>query len=790
MPVLRRIGRLLCIIGSLMVCADVSHAQGPATPLIVPPAPQGAPGVIGAPTPSVRGQSLPTGPLISELFVEGTRRIDPTTVISYMTVKEGDQYTADQVNKSLKKLYATGLFRDVTINLEGSILTIRVVENPVINRIAFEGNKSLEDDALNLEIQLRSRIVFTRTRVQQDVKRILELYRRSGYFAAVVEPKVIQLEQNRVDLVFEINEGVKTGVKQISFIGNQEFSDSNLKEVILTRVSRWYRFFSSADTYDPDRLTFDRELLRRFYLEHGYADFRVISAVAELTQDGTGFFITFTIDEGPRYKFGKIQVESKIKEVDPKFLYPAVKAEKGDWYNSKTVESDIVKITTEVGNRGFAFINIRPVVKRDTKTRIIDITYSVQEGPKTFIERIDIRGNVRTLEQVIRREFRLVEGDAFNAAKLRRSKQRIRNLGYFSKVDVIKKPGSARDKTVVEVDVEEQSTGELTVGAGFSTSDGLLGEVSLRERNLLGRGQDLGVKARVSSRSQSYKLSFTEPYFWDRQLAAGFDIFRTTRDRGSQSGFDEKRTGGALRVGYSINEEWSHHLNYGLERQDITNVQSDASQFIRAEEGNKIKSSLGHTLTLDTRDSRQEPTEGYIFRLSNTVAGLGGDIRNVRSTLKAQYFYQFAKQWVGTVKGEYSRVFGIGQDVRVLDRYSLGGDSFRGFNTSGIGPRDRSTNDALGGLTRAVGTAELVFPLGLPEELGINGALFTDIGTVFGTDESSDLIQDESEPRITVGAGISWKSPMGPMRMDFGYPIKKADFDKTEVFRFSFGTRF
>jgi len=770
--------------------ANVSYAQGPATPLIVPPSPQGAPGPRAAPTPAVRSQALSSGPLIRELIVEGTRRIDPATVMSYMTVKQGDHYTTDQVNKSLKKLYATGLFRDVTINLESNTVTVRVVENPVINRIAFEGNKELEDDALNLEIQLRPRVVFTRTRVQQDVKRILEIYRRSGYFAAIVEPKVIQLEQNRVDLVFEVNEGAKTGVKQISFIGNKEFSDSNLKEIVLTRVSRWYRFFSSADTYDPDRLTFDRELLRRFYLEHGYADFRVISAVAELTQDGSGFFITFTIDEGPRYKLGAIKVESKIMEIDPKLLYPMVKAETGKWYSSKTVESDIVRITNEVGNRGFAFIDIRPIVKRNPKTRIIDITYSVQEGPKTFVERIDIRGNVRTLEQVIRREFRLVEGDAFNAAKLRRSKQRIRNLGYFSKVDVNKKPGSSRDKTVVEVDVEEQSTGELTIGAGFSTSDGLLGEVSLRERNLLGRGQDLGVNARVSSRSQSYNMSFTEPYFLDRQLAAGADIFRTTRNRGNQSGFDENRTGGALRMGYRINEEWSHSVKYRLELQELTNVEDDASVFIKAEEGDSVKSAIGHTLTLDTRDNRQEPTEGYILRLSNNLAGLGGDIRNLSSTVKAQYYYRFAKQWVGTVKGEYSRIFGIGQNVRVLDRYNLGGDSFRGFDTAGIGPRDRNSNDALGGLTRAVGTAELLFPLGLPEELGIKAAVFSDIGTVFGSEENSNIIQDETEPRITVGAGIAWKSPLGPLRVDFGYPIKKTDFDKTEFVRFSFGTRF
>lgn len=784
----------LFAVAGLGALAIDSHAQGagPGTgaPIIVPPAPQGAPAPSAAPTPRVRSQSLPQGPGIKEIIVEGTRRIDPATVHSYMTVKEGDPFSADQINRSLKKLYSTGLFRDVTINREGPNLVVRVVENPVINRIAFEGNNKLEDDALNLEIQLRPRVVFTRTRVQQDVKRVLELYRRSGYFASVVEPKVIQLEQNRVDLVFEINEGQQTGISQISFIGNKEFSDSELQKVILTRISRWYRFFSSADTYDPDRLTFDRELLRRFYLERGYADFRVISAVAELAEDRSNFFITFTIEEGTRYKFGNIQVESKIKEVDPKLLHPLVKADRGDWYNSKKVENDVVNITNEVGNRGFAFIDVRPVVKRDIKARIIDITYSVQEGPKTFVERIDIRGNVRTLDRVIRREFRLVEGDAFNAAKLRRSRQRINNLGFFSKVEVNKKPGSARDKTAIEVDVEEQSTGELSIGAGYSTSDGPLGEVSLRERNLLGRGQDLGINGRVSARSQTYRLSFTEPYFLDRELAAGADVFRITRNRGSQSGFDEERNGGALRMRYRINEEWTHRLVYQLELQNLTAVQSDASQFIRNQRGEKLKSSVGHTLTFDTRDSRQAPTEGSILRLTNTFAGVGGDIRNLASTLKAQYYYPFGRQWIGTVKGELSHIFGIGQDVRVLDRYNLGGDNFRGFDNAGVGPRDRLTDDALGGLTRAVGTAELSFPLGLPDELGLSGALFTDVGTVFGVEEDSNIIDDEAGPRVTVGFGLGWKSPLGPLRIDFGYPILKRDFDKTEFVRFSFGTRF
>ena len=791
----RVLGASLIVVAGLVAFAAGSRAQGVGSstvaPIIVPPTPQGGVGPSPEPVPrAVTSSPVRSKTGIKEIIVEGTRRIDPATVLSYMLVKSGDVFSPEPINRSLKKLYGTGLFRDVTINKEGSNLVVRVVENPVINRIAFEGNKELENDALNVEIQLRPRVVFTRTRVQQDVERLLKLYRRSGYFGAVVEPKVIQLEQNRVDLVFEINEGAETGISQISFIGNKEFSDGALQDVILTRVSRWYRFFSSSDTYDPDRLTFDRELLRRFYLEHGYADFRVISAVAELAPDRTNFFVTFTIEEGARYRFGTIDAESKINEVNPRILKPSIKSKEGDWYDSKKVESDVVRITNEVGNRGFAFIDVRPIVKRDSKNRKISIMYSVQEGPKTFVERIDIRGNTRTLDRVIRREMRLVEGDAFNAAKLRRSRQRINNLGYFSNAKVNKKPGSAKDKTVLEVDVEEQSTGELSIGAGFSTSDGPLGEMSLRERNLLGRGQDLGVSGRISAVSQTYKLSFTEPYFLDRELSAGADIFRNTRDRADQSGFDEQRTGGTLRLGYSITEEWSHGIRYQLERQELTGLQSDASQFIKTQEGEKLKSSIGHTLTFDTRDNIQSPTEGLVARLSNNFAGLGGDVRNLSSKLKAQYFYPFGKQWIGSVSGEVGHIFGIGQDVRVLDRLNLGGDNFRGFDTSGVGPRDRSTGDALGGLTRVVGTAELRFPLGFPDELGVSGALFSDVGTVFGTEENSSLIDDVADPRVTVGFGVGWKSPLGPLRVDFGYPIVKQDFDKTEFVRFSFGTRF
>ena len=406
-----------------------------------------------------------------------------------MVIKEGDPFEPTRVNQSLKALFATGLFSDVTLSRQGDDLVVRVVENPIINRISFEGNARLDLELLQNEVQLRPRIVYTRTRVQNDVKRLLDLYRRTGRFAATVEPKIIQLPQNRVDLIFEIDEGALTGIRRISFVGNREFSDRALREVIQTTETRWYMFLTSNDTYDPDRLTFDRELLRRYYLQNGFADFRVASAVAELSPDRKDFFITFTIEEGKRYKFKKFDVISKIKDVDPKDLIAVIEAESGDWYDAEAVDRAVTTLTNAVGDKGFAFVNVRPQVQRDRKKNLINIIFDIREGARVFVEKIDIDGNVRTLDKVIRREFKIVEGDAFSSTKLRRSRTRIQNLNYFSRVEVNNIPGSTPDKTIVKVEVAEKSTGELSLGAGFSSSAGVLADIKLRERNLLGRGK-------------------------------------------------------------------------------------------------------------------------------------------------------------------------------------------------------------------------------------------------------------------------------------------------------------
>ncbi|MEQ8708393.1 MAG: outer membrane protein assembly factor BamA [Rhodospirillales bacterium] len=730
--------------------------------------------------------------LIEEVVIEGAQRVEPETVKSYMTVQPGDDVQSRRVDDSLKALFATGLFADVSFRLDGNRLVVTVVENPIINRIAFEGNRRIKDDVLETEVQLRPRVVYSRTKVQSDVERLLEIYRRSGRFAATVDPKVITLDQNRVDVAFEIDEGPLTTVSSIRFVGNKTFDDSDLRELVATKEEAWYRFLTTADTYDPDRLTFDRELLRRFYMSEGFADFRVLSAIAELTPDRQSFFITITVDEGPRYKFGTIDIVADLPKFDKSMIDPELLTPDDDWYNADIVEKTIEKLTDAVGTLGYAFVEIQPRIRRNKDELKIDITYEIQEGPKVFVERVNITGNFRTQDKVIRREVQLVEGDAFSSAKLRRSRQRIRNLGFFEKADVQHSPGSTEGQTVVDVEVSEQSTGELSLGAGFSTLDGPLVDIGIRERNLLGRGQDLRASVTIAAERSQVDLGFTEPYFLDRELAAGFDLFRIVRDRQTASSFDEKNTGGRLRAGYVLADDLTHSVNYTLEAKEISDLASDVSQFIARDAGTSYVSSVGHRLTYDKRDNRIKPKEGYVTRLSNDLAGLGGSVRYLRSVVEAQRYFNLNDDDLileTSLKGGY--IFGIGDDVQVLDRFFVGGTDLRGFADSGISPRDILTDDALGAKWMYAGTVQLTFPLGLPSELGITARVFSDFGSNGGTDDSpASLVNDEASFRMAMGAGIGWESPLGPINVDIAVPVLDESYDKDELIRLSFGTRF
>ncbi len=737
-------------------------------------------------------QSILSGGRIEAIRVEGTQRIEAATVRSYMRVNPGDPFDPVRLDDSLKNLFATGLFADVRLERDGNTLIVVVSENPIVNRIAFEGNQRIDDDTLAQEIELRPRVVFTRTKVQSDTSRILEIYRRSGRFAATVEPKVIQLEQNRVDLAFEINEGPLTSIRSINFIGNREFSDSTLRDEVTTTEASFWNFFTTSDTYDPDRLTFDRELLRRFYLNEGYADFRVVSVIAELTPDQQDFIVTFTVEEGPRYKFGKIGLETGLRNLDPETLRNEVTTEEGDWYDASSVDKTIEVLTDSVGDLGYAFVDIRPRVQRDRENLTIDIVYDIQEGPKVFVERIDIEGNTRTLDRVIRREFRLVEGDAFNTSKLRRSRQRVQNLGFFKTVTVENEPGSAPDRTVIKVAVEEQSTGDITFGAGFSSSDGPIGNIGIRERNLLGRGQDLRLGFTLAGEATELDFSFTEPYFLDRNLAAGIDLYRTTDDRSDESGYEEERLGGSLRAGFDITDEVRNVVRYTLENRDITDVDGGASLLVRSEKGATLRSGISNELTYDTRDSRFDPREGIISSLRTEIFGLGGDASFIRTSISAGYYYTVYEDYTISVRGSGGTIHGIGEDTRISDRFFKGGGSPRGFEYGGIGPRDGNTNDALGGKNFYTGTVEASFPLDLPFDLDIRGRVFTDFGAAWDIDDNSIPVnlQDSSSPRVTVGTGISWNSPFGPVVVDLGVAVIKEDFDETELFSFSFGTQF
>jgi len=772
--------------------------------------PQRATGQTAVPGPPVTQMGAGT---ITDIRIEGAQRIEPETIRSYLLIQPGDAWDDELVDKSLKALFATGLFADVNLRRVGNTLVIRVVENPIINRIAFEGNNKIDEKDLTAEIQLRPRVVYTRTRVQNDVNRILDLYRRHGRFGATVEPKVIQLSENRVDLVFEINEGQYTGVRSLNFVGNHQFSDSKLRSILQTKESRWYRFFTSDDSYDPDRLTYDRELLRRFYLTEGYADFRVVSAVAELTPDRDGFIITFTLDEGERYRFGKIDVNIKLKDLPPEEVLPLLTVHTGDWYDAEAVEKSISVLTDALGNRGYAFVDVKPNITRNREDHTVDITFDVQEGPQVYVERIDIVGNVRTLDKVIRREFQLVEGDAFNTTKMQRSQTRIKNLGFFKKAEVTNSPGSAPDKTVVTAEVEEQSTGELSLGLGFSTTDGPLADINIRERNFLGRGQDLRIGTVVSFRSQQVDLSFTEPYFLDRNIAAGFDLFeiKTSPTQNFFSGvtppYQQFSYGGALRSGYQITDNLRQTLKYTARSDNITNIQSNTSLFIALQAGQHTTSEIGQVLLYDRRDDRLDPTSGFYASIGNDFAGVGFGVDYVRNKVNAGYYYSVAPEWVLSLTGEAGYIFGWnGQQVLLQDRFFVGGDNLRGFQSAGIGPRDTTSGDALGGQKYYLGSVTLGVPLGLPKELGLSGRVFTDFGTLYHLEPTTLTLTPAQSAaaggqtqltavqspaiRASVGFGVSWKSPVGPIRLDIAYPVRKESFDKTQFFRVSFGTRF
>jgi len=788
--------------------AASAMAAMPAMAQTPPPQRPAAPVTIAA--------SEPT--LIRTIQVQGNQRVEPNTVASYLLFAPGDPYTDDRVDMSLKTLYATGLFADVQIGLEGGNVLITVVENPIINRVVLEGNKALKTDKITDEIEAEPRAIFSRASVQSDVQRIIELYRQSGRFAASVEPKVVQQPQNRVDLIFEVTEGPKTGVKRINFIGNNEFSDGTLRSEIATSETKWFDLFGSNDNYDPGRLEFDREQLRTYYTDRGFADFRVVSAVAELTPDQEDFYITFTVDEGEEYRWGDVEVATEIADLNEDLLRGLITVESGDLYRASDVETAIDALNFSAGTSGYAFVDIQPDIKINRDTKTVDLIFNLEEGPRVYIERIDIVGNTTTLDYVIRRELELAEGDAFNRILVDRSRNRVRALRYFENVEVTETEGSTPDRAVVEVKVTEQPTGELAFSAGFSSADAFLVDLSIIQRNLRGRGQLAQFVVRASSRRREIDLRFTEPRFLGRNLAAGIELFNVDFDL-REAGFRQTRRGGQLSLGFPLTEYSRLLLRYALREDDVFVENIDCDLILAdpslnpfqantcLQEGGRISSILGYSFFWDRKNDPIEPTGGFDLSLTQDLAGIGGDVQYLRTDLRATAYQGLIDDFVGTLslEGGYIEGWG-GEGVQIGDRFFKGTNDFRGYDNLGIGPRLIQRNDvtgetrrlqALGGNAYALASAEISFPLPIPN---LEGSLFIEAGTVGLIDEEfqfsttangfTTFTEDSLAIRSMLGASIFWQSPFGPLRFDFTQPLRKFDFDERKSFNFTQRTRF
>ena len=864
----------------------------------------------------------PVQRVIKTLRVEGSQRIEPDTVLSYTKLRAGQSYTNETLDQAIKDLYASDLFADVQVSgAESGEIVLRIRENPIINRVIFEGNKRLKQDKIDKEIKLKPRQIFTRTAVRQDVARIIELYRRQGRFAAVVEPKQVSLDQNRVDVVFEISEGPKSKVRQINILGNEVFSDDKLRGEMATKQSRFFRLLSSATSYDQDRLAYDQQKLRQFYLTQGYADFRVTSAVAELTPDKRDFIITYVVEEGSRYKFGDVTVDSEIRDFDNKKLAASLPMKKGDWYDAKKVEDSVDSLSQSAGLFGYAFTDVNPEFNRDKDTLTMGINFNIAQQQRSYVERVDITGNTQTQDKVIRREIRLAEGDAFNSFQMKRSQDRINSLGYFQdKFEIKPEQGSSPDRVVLNAAVEEKSTGELQLSAGYSSLERFIVQASITQRNFRGKGQELRLGVNYSSYSKSIEAGFTEPYLFDKNIAVGFDVFRRDYNSFNYLGTDRRTTysqvstGFQLRAGVPLTEYWSLSGRYGLSYDEVgldkgsfftdTNLDGirgnsaadtcdilQAGRYLCEALGNRWTSSIGYSLIYDSLNSRLRPTAGQRFAFSQDFAGLGGDVKYIRTRAEGSKFFNVGSGFVFSVQGEggYIRSLeksrGVGIDkVRITDRFYLGEPQFRGFDIRGVGPRvqripydtvngkqvlvtDRNQiqDDALGGNAYYLARAELEIPLGSgARELGLRPSIYVQAGSLFSikrplptavfpvaadgtvlpittqlfdssgnklyqvpqTDTTNPLAVTpcssgygttlatcagtsvntlyqtstppfkevfyggSAKPRLSVGIGVNWNSPFGPLRIDVAKALLKQDGDDSKLITFNVGTQF
>jgi outer membrane protein insertion porin family len=798
---------------------------------------------------------------VSSIQVEGNRRVELETIRSYFKPGPGGRLDQAQIDDGLKALIETGLFQDVKISQAGGRLVVTVVENPVIGRVAFEGNKKVKDEQLSAEIQSKPRGTLSRPMVQSDAQRIAEIYRRSGRYDVRVNPEIIEQPNNRVDLVFTITEGSKTGVKSVEFVGNSAYSSYRLKDVIKTRESNLLSFLGGADVYDPDRVEADRDLIRRYYLKHGFADVQVVAALTEYDPDKKGFLVTFKIEEGQQYRVASVNFQSSISTLDGNALRSFSRVNVGSLYNAEALEKSVEEMQIEASRRGYAFAIVRPRGDRNFEAHTVSITFAIDEGPRTYIERINVRGNTRTRDYVIRREFDLSEGDAYNRALVDRAERRLKNLDFFKSVKLVTEPGSSSDRVILIVDLEEKSTGDFSVSGGYSTTDGALAEVSISERNFLGRGLFAKASVTYGQYARGLTLSFVEPYLLDYRVALGLDVSYHEQLANSYISYGTKTLGFSPRLGFALREDLSLQLRYSLYQQSITlptaldncnnlagpaffptptyintvlggvdptgNAQAgllpgclsdgESSLPVRQElaNGPTWTSSLGYSLDYNTLDNNKNPTDGLLIDFKQDFAGVGGDVSYLKTQIDGKYYTPLVADIVGLIHVQSGMLNSIGNSqLRMLDQFQMGPNLVRGFAPNGIGPRDLTfypytgTGDALGGTKYWGVSAELQMPFWfLPKEVGLKGAVYADAGSLWDyqgptswaatgevnspTCPTCGMQYDDSNiVRTSVGVGLIWQSPFGPLRFDYAVPLSKGKYDVVQQFKFGGGTSF
>ena len=738
--------------------------------------------------PSSFGQLADEQVRISEIRVEGIRRVAEGTVQTYLPVKVGDITTPSSLSNALERLYETNLFQDIKLDLDGTVLIVSVIENPIINRVNIEGNEVITDERLLEVIDVQPRRVYNRKVAIDATRQLIDVYRAGGRFAAVVEPKIIELDNNRVDLVFEVEEGPLIKISSILFSGNASFSDRELRQTIASREKRWWAFLTANDKYDEGRLDYDVRLLRQFYLARGYADIEVQRVRGGLLPDRSGFAITFLVNEGVRYQVDGVKVSSEINGLDIDELTQLVDFGDDQWYDVRLLEQGLLNISNRLGSFGYAFVNVTPDIKTDAAAAKLDIEITIEKARRNFVERIEFIDNSRTTDEVIRREFEIVEGDAYNQLKIDRSIRNVRNLGYFSKVSVQTLRGSTPEQSVTSVTVREQSTGDFSIGFGYSSLTQAGVTLGINERNFLGTGRRLNLSLSASGENTDFTIGLTEPYFMDRDLTGSVDIFKRKNKSGETT---VNETGLSLGLGFAAARDVYHRLRYDLSQSKTTVSQTTATSSTGEEGKSLLGSSVAYTLSKDTRDSRFDPTEGYFLELSETASGFGGDVKFLRSKFSAAYYKSLLfKSVIVGVSGKVGHISGLGDNVTQSKRFYLGGGAVRGFDYSGIGPRDAGSGDGVGGNTMYSGRVELLSNVGLDNDTGVRWTVFSDFGSLWGTDYPTNVtMPNAKDVRASLGLGIYWASAIGPLSFSWAKPVSKMDHDRTKIFQFNIGTR-